>query len=978
MRLLKFVAGLLAGLCLGATGMMGAANAATVYAPVPVSKSVSAKVYAHLMPWYESRDYAGYWGQHWTMSNRNPDIVDSSGKRQIASNYYPLTGPYSSSDPAIIEYQLLLMKLTGIDGVLIDWPGTINLYDYPRNRANSEAFIAQVAKTGLKYGIIYEDQNVNIAFNNNVITDKVAAARKDVNYLRDNYFGQSSYLQINGRPFLGVFGPQTFKTKAEWDSIFSNLSNKPCFLTLWYQHDQGTGVCSGEYSWVYQDANAGYLAHLTNFYNNRPNYGVKMGAVFPGFNAFYAAGGWGANPFYIAANGTSTLALTLDLAISKGVSPIQVATWNDYDEGTMIEPTREFGYGLLTTIQARLGVPYRQPELELAYSLYTQRKQYAGNAAQQDRLNQAFYYLVSLQIAKARTSLGSTTTSSSSSSSTAASSSSTASSSSSASSTASSVASSASSVVPAVSAFNQIAANSFTVQSGIQTEVSSEGGNNVGWIDNGDYLGFQRVDFGSGAAGFSARVASAATGGNIEIRLGSVTDSVAGTCPVPGTGGWQTWTTVNCGVSGLSGIQTLYLKFTGGAGNLFNLNWFSFATTAPGNNGVVGKVFAGYQGWFNAVGDGSPNNGWVHWSKNSSAPTANSNVNFELYPDTREYSKLYQTNLANFGNGSAAKLFSSYDQETVNKHFEWMRTYNIDGAALQRFGASESDAVDGWRTNRDSVAVKVKNAAEAYGRNFYIMYDITGMNASTWVNAVKHDWTTNVVGKMGLPGSSAYAKVNGRVVVCVWGIGFTDRPGTAAEVAGLIAWFKSQNAYVIGGVPTYWRTGINDSRPDFLNVYKSLDMISPWFVGRFGGIAGADDYKTNQWGPDFALTNQLGIAYQPVLWPGSAWSNLTNGAGPRNENPRLHGDFMWRQAYDMKQLGINTGYVAMFDEYDEGTAIAKIAENSAMIPTNQYFLTLDADGVALSSDFYLRLTGDINRLFKGSIGLTAQHPTPHQ
>ncbi len=530
-----------------------------------------------------------------------------------------------------------------------------------------------------------------------------------------------------------------------------------------------------------------------------------------------------------------------------------------------------------------------------------------------------------------------------------------------------------------LSAFSQIEAEAYNSQSGIQTEASSEGGQNVGWTDNGDYIAFNGVNFAGGATSFQVRVASNAAGGNIEVRLDSLGGTLAGTCPVSGTGGWQSWVTVTCAVANATGVHNVYFKFTGGAGNLFNVNWFKFGNTPPVTGGdVVGKIFAGYQGWFNAVGDGSPNSGWVHWSKNSSAPTANSNVNFELYPDIREYSKLYQTNLANFGNGTQAKLFSSYDQETVNKHFEWMQTYNIDGAALQRFGADESDTPNNWKTNRDSVAVKVKNAAQTYNRKFYVMYDITGMNASNWLNAVKHDWTTNIVNNMNLTGSSAYARQDGKIVVCIWGIGFTDRPGTAAEHANLISWFKNQGVYVIGGVPTYWRTGNNDSKSDFMSVYESLDMLSPWFVGRFGsnGLSDVDAYKASQYGPDFTYTQQRNIAYQPVIWPGSAWSNMTGG--PQNENPRLHGDFMWRQAYNMKDLGINTGYIAMFDEYDEGTAIAKIAENSSMIQTNQYFLTLDADGVAVSSDFYLRLAGDITRLFKGQIPLTVAHPTSHQ
>jgi hypothetical protein len=402
-------------------------------------------------------------------------------------------------------------------------------------------------------------------------------------------------------------------------------------------------------------------------------------------------------------------------------------------------------------------------------------------------------------------------------------------------------------------------------------------------------------------------------------------------------------------------------------------------TPKPIRNGdIVGKIYAGYQGWFNSLGDGA-NNGWIHWTKNNKAPEASShNVNFELFPDTREYSQLYNTKLGALGNGQAAQLFSSYDQETVNKHFEWMKTYNIYGAALQRFGADESDTPSNWKKNRDSVAVKVKNAADTYNRKFYIMYDITGMKASSWVNAVEHDWTFNIINTMHLTSSSAYAKQDGKPVVCIWGIGFTDRPGDATESSAVINWFKSQGYYVIGGVPTNWRTGTNDSKAGFFDVYKSLDMISPWFVGRFSKEAGADQFKLSNWKPDFTFTQQNGIDYQPVIWPGFAWSNLQNGKSQRNQIPRLHGDFMWRQAYNLKSLGISTGYVAMFDEYDEGTAIAKTAENSSMIPTEQYFLTLDADGVAVSSDFYLRLTGDINRLFNDQIPLTEKHPTSFQ
>ncbi|MEU6037579.1 glycoside hydrolase family 43 protein [Actinomadura sp. NPDC047616] len=125
--------------------------------------------------------------------------------------------------------------------------------------------------------------------------------------------------------------------------------------------------------------------------------------------------------------------------------------------------------------------------------------------------------------------------------------------------------------------------------SGVETETSGEGGMNVGWIENGDYVKVKGVAFGAGAASFTARVASAAGGGRIELRLGGPTGTLVGTCNVPGTGGWQTWTTVSCPVNGATGTHDLYLRFTGASGYLFNVNWWQFNATG-GRNGSPGAA----------------------------------------------------------------------------------------------------------------------------------------------------------------------------------------------------------------------------------------------------------------------------------------------------------------------------------------------------------------------------------------------------
>lgn len=120
-------------------------------------------------------------------------------------------------------------------------------------------------------------------------------------------------------------------------------------------------------------------------------------------------------------------------------------------------------------------------------------------------------------------------------------------------------------------------AETMAFSSGVSTETCSEGGLQLAFIENGDYVKLKGVAFGNGAKTFSARVSSATSGGNIEVRLDSTSGTVVGTCTVGGTGSWTTWTTVSCNVSGASGTRDLFLRFTGGSGYLFNMNWWQFS-----------------------------------------------------------------------------------------------------------------------------------------------------------------------------------------------------------------------------------------------------------------------------------------------------------------------------------------------------------------------------------------------------------------
>ncbi|MGL5113354.1 MAG: glycoside hydrolase family 71/99-like protein, partial [Flavobacterium sp.] len=397
----------------------------------------------------------------------------------------------------------------------------------------------------------------------------------------------------------------------------------------------------------------------------------------------------------------------------------------------------------------------------------------------------------------------------------------------------------------------------------------------------------------------------------------------------------------------------------------------------------TGKTVAGYQAWFKT---GTSTSGWFHWS--GGTPPAKNKTHFEVYPDVSEYldSDLTPTSLANLGTMQTSKLFNSANKSVIDVHFKWMKDYGIDGVAVQRFIGNIGNSIVKSPSN---VAIKIKESAEANKRIFYICYDTSssGMEA-TWDDTIKFDWVYNVE-QNDLTKSDAYAKVGNKPVVQLWGTGMAGgkNPGTAAETIALIQFLQSRGCYVIDGTPRAWRTGTRDSKgtaqtstfpgdqENFEPVYQRYDMISPWMVGRIKNNTDADAMLTSTMIPDKNYLDARNIDYMPVIFPGFAWSQWNDG--DVNATPRNAGDFMWKQARNIKSLGVSSMYFAMFDEYDEETAIMKNATDWSTIPTDQYFLTSSADGIWLSSDFQLRVAGAAVEMLKGTRAVTTAVPVPH-
>jgi autotransporter-associated beta strand protein len=120
--------------------------------------------------------------------------------------------------------------------------------------------------------------------------------------------------------------------------------------------------------------------------------------------------------------------------------------------------------------------------------------------------------------------------------------------------------------------------------SGVIDATSSEGGNCVGYIEDGDWTRYANVVFGTNADSIQIRAASPGAGGRVEVRLNNSTGTLLGVCTVTNTGGWQTWMNFTASITPTSGTNTVCLVYRFPAVNTGSTTiWAQFPGKNPNN-----------------------------------------------------------------------------------------------------------------------------------------------------------------------------------------------------------------------------------------------------------------------------------------------------------------------------------------------------------------------------------------------------------
>ena len=144
---------------------------------------VPKKVLAFYYGWYGNPQVSGRW-VHW-------HEVDEAKRSIGSSTHYPQLGPYDSHDPKIVEQHCRWAKEVGIDGFIVSWWQPNDFHDQG---------LPLLLETAQRFGL-----EVTAYFETVPNNDRTKALN-DVLYLLERYGKHPAWLKLDGKPVLFVYG----------------------------------------------------------------------------------------------------------------------------------------------------------------------------------------------------------------------------------------------------------------------------------------------------------------------------------------------------------------------------------------------------------------------------------------------------------------------------------------------------------------------------------------------------------------------------------------------------------------------------------------------------------------------------------------------------------------------------------------------------------------------------------------------------
>lgn len=301
--------------------------------------------FAFYYPWYGTPSVSGYW-YHWNDANHNPDNI-TNGRRDILATDYPLLDAYDSNNETVISQHIQWAKQAGIGCFIISWWGINDFTD------NASKHIREVCeRDNFDFTFYYEN------------TTSINQTLGGLTHLLNTYGNSSSYYKIDGRPVIFVY-------ERARDSL--ERGHYPFFDNGWKDVVQGLRG-NGENPYIIMDF-GGYEYDIKSFvdyfegfvdgihvYNDLEILSISPSAVqyiygsasdiahsynktfiatiLPGFNNTVSTN---YNSLVVDRQDGATYSLFWQIANASRPDGYAVTSFNEWHEGTEIEPSREYG-----------------------------------------------------------------------------------------------------------------------------------------------------------------------------------------------------------------------------------------------------------------------------------------------------------------------------------------------------------------------------------------------------------------------------------------------------------------------------------------------------------------------------------------------------------------------------------------------------------------------------------------------------------
>jgi len=292
----------------------------------------------------------------------------------------PFLGYYNSSAPTIADQQILLAKQHGIDFFAVSWIGKGDWIDWDFDDVD------QNLRSGLLEAPHLKDFNFCLFYETKLVLDTANQVHKnfteifinDMLYAAHQYFANPSYLRVNGRPVLSIYDlPFLYQnlTTPKAESLLNSTRQEllKMGVDVYLIGDVGNQYYSpypysmdAVTSYFFSDPKKGWPQILADAEHYYPIWRSEMNSngtrfipnAYPGFNNTLNEGA--TPPWVTLARNETAFKEMLGIALKytdSNLRIVMITSWNEWMEGTVIEPSMEEGELFLHVVYDAVIVP---------------------------------------------------------------------------------------------------------------------------------------------------------------------------------------------------------------------------------------------------------------------------------------------------------------------------------------------------------------------------------------------------------------------------------------------------------------------------------------------------------------------------------------------------------------------------------------------------------------------------------------------